>query len=78
MAGRPPALKYTTPGALPLTAPAISTSGVRAPYNVSEVYATSGIITNYAGNGTQGYSGDGGQATSAELEGPSGVTVGIR
>ena len=46
--------------------------GGAGPYNVSEVYATSGIITNYAGNGTQGYSGDGGQATSAELEGAIG------
>ena len=32
------------------------------------------IITTVAGNGTQGYSGDGGQATSAELNGPIGVT----
>jgi hypothetical protein len=33
------------------------------------------IITTVAGNGTAGYSGDGGQATAAELNGPSGVTV---
>jgi uncharacterized protein (TIGR03437 family) len=34
-----------------------------------------GIITTLAGNGTQGYSGDGGPATSAELNGPYRVTV---
>ncbi len=36
---------------------------------------TNGIITTVAGNGTYGYSGDGGPATSAELNGPAGMTV---
>jgi len=36
---------------------------------------TNGIITTVVGNGTQGYSGDGGAATNAELFGPSGVVV---
>jgi uncharacterized repeat protein (TIGR03803 family) len=36
---------------------------------------TNGIITTVAGNGTNGYTGDGGAATSAELAGPSGVVV---
>jgi hypothetical protein len=37
--------------------------------------APSGAITTVAGNGTAGYSGDGGPATSAELDRPYGVAV---
>jgi prepilin-type N-terminal cleavage/methylation domain-containing protein len=42
---------------------------------VRMVTASTGIITTVAGNGTAGYSGDGGAATSAELWGPYGVAV---
>src|SRR5664280_1620355 len=36
---------------------------------------TNGIITTVAGNGTQGYSGDNGPATSAQLSDPYGLAV---
>jgi sugar lactone lactonase YvrE len=39
------------------------------------VSAGTGLITTIAGNGTAGFSGDGGTATSAELNNPNGVTV---
>ena len=42
---------------------------------IREVYVTSGIITTYAGNGTAGYSGNGGKATSAKLYYPQGVAI---
>jgi sugar lactone lactonase YvrE len=35
---------------------------------------TTGIITTIVGNGAQGFSGDGGQATAAELNTPTGLT----
>ncbi len=42
---------------------------------VREVNAQTGIITTVAGNGTGGYSGDGGPATSAQLSFPAGVAL---
>jgi uncharacterized protein (TIGR03437 family) len=36
---------------------------------------TNGVITTVAGNGTSGFSGDGGPAGSAQLNGPTGVAV---
>ncbi|GGA80311.1 hypothetical protein GCM10011507_34450 [Edaphobacter acidisoli] len=41
---------------------------------IREVTASTGIISTIAGNGTLGYTGDGGAATSATLSMPSGVT----
>jgi hypothetical protein len=42
---------------------------------VREVVQTTGNIVTVAGNGTAGYSGDGGSATSAQLNDPYGVAV---
>jgi sugar lactone lactonase YvrE len=42
---------------------------------IRKVTAATGVITTIAGNGTAGFSGDGGAATSAELSTPAGVAV---
>ena len=42
---------------------------------VREVNAQTGDITTIAGNGTAGYSGDGGLASAAELSGPDGLAL---
>ena len=44
-------------------------------YRIRKVTALTGTITTIAGTGREGYSGDGGPATSAELLGPSGIAV---
>jgi sugar lactone lactonase YvrE len=42
---------------------------------VRKVSAASGIISDYAGNGVPTYGGDGGQATSASMYGPTGCAL---
>jgi hypothetical protein len=42
---------------------------------IREVNHATGLITTVAGNGTQGYSGDNGPATAAELSNPAGVAL---
>ncbi|MEO8759436.1 MAG: SBBP repeat-containing protein [Bacteroidia bacterium] len=48
--------------------------GESVDYRIRKV-ATSGIITTIAGNGINGYSGDGGQATLAEINYPQFLTI---
>ena len=42
---------------------------------IRKVTVSTGIITTIAGTGTASFSGDGGEATSATLNNPVGVTV---
>lgn len=44
---------------------------------IRKVDAITGVITSVAGNGTNGYSGDNGAATSAAMYNPSGVSITI-
>jgi sugar lactone lactonase YvrE len=44
-------------------------------YVIRKVSISTGVITTMAGNGTRGYSGDGGQATSAMMKDSFGVVV---
>ena len=43
--------------------------------HVVRVVSPTGVINTYAGAGAQGYSGDGGAATSAQLDSPAGIAV---
>jgi trimeric autotransporter adhesin len=51
---------------------------IAGPDVVRRVDKRMGIITTVAGNGVQGYSGDGGLATDAELNLPAGLAVDVR
>ena len=44
-------------------------------YRIERIDAATGVVTVAAGNGTQGFSGDGGPATGAMLDGPSDVGI---
>ena len=43
--------------------------------HVVRVVSPAGVINTYAGTGAQGFSGDGGAATSAQLDSPTGIAV---
>ena len=42
---------------------------------IRKINVSTGIISTIAGTGSQGYSGDGGVATSAQLKNPRGVVL---
>jgi large repetitive protein len=44
-------------------------------HTILEVTAANGMVTTVAGDGSQGFMGDGGLATASELNSPSGVTI---
>jgi sugar lactone lactonase YvrE len=44
-------------------------------HRIRRLNLSSGIITTFAGNGTQGFSGDDGPATAAAIDSPSGLAV---
>src|SRR5207247_899789 len=44
-------------------------------YRIRKVAAATGIITTVAGNGSPAFAGDGGTATSASLDSPTGVAL---
>ena len=71
------ATKATLQYNLPIAVDAAGNLYIADKYNqrVRKVTTSTGIITTVAGNGTQGYQGDGGLATSAELNYPNAVAV---
>jgi hypothetical protein len=44
-------------------------------HRVRKITTSTGIISTYAGTGSAGYSGDGGQVTSAALYNPNGLAI---
>jgi len=65
----------TSPGALAFASDGtlwIADTGA----NIIRQFSTSGTLTAMAGNGTAGFSGDGGLALAAELNSPAGIAIG--
>ncbi len=86
IAGTPAAFGYTGDGGPAISAKFYGPYGVASDrqgniyiadafYQVVRKVSTTGIITTFAGNGVQGFSGDGGPASSAQLDTPYGLIV---
>src|SRR5258708_21599976 len=75
--GGPPEGSVATAIAIRSNSTAVDSAGNLYTAFANRVYkvATNGTITTVAGNGTYGYSGDNGLATSAQISDPDGVAV---
>jgi uncharacterized protein (TIGR03437 family) len=76
--GLPDGLAGTSAQLGPITGIVIDKAGnvclsVNDPYNIVLRQDSSGTLTRIAGNGTRGFGGDGGPATSAQLDSPAGL-----
>ena len=77
-AARPPPPSWTSPRASRWTPAGDLFIADYDNNRIREVNLSTGVITTVAGDGIAGYGGDGGPATAAELNDPSGVAVDCR
>jgi putative salt-induced outer membrane protein YdiY len=59
----------------PTTVPSTATPSIQPTYYPSLSPHSVSVISTFAGTGTASYSGDGGQATSSTINGPTGIAI---